>query len=104
MAATTGMLILGKISMGMRNVVKTPSSRISRASTTNVYGRCRAILAIHMAATPDEVIFEVIGRRLWTDSHPIDGTCADDCSSVRIAFQLKRDRLRHGSVPRTHRH
>jgi hypothetical protein len=94
------LLILGKISMGMRNVEKTPSSRIRSASTPNVYGRCKAILAIHMARTPPSL--SVVA--LWTDRHAIDGKCADDCSSLRIAFQLKRDPLRHGSFPRPHRH
>src|SRR3984893_13508223 len=47
--ATTGMLMLGKMSVGVRAIVNGPTIRISRARTTNVYGRRRATRTIHIA-------------------------------------------------------
>ena len=42
------MLMFGKMSVGVRAIVSGPIPRISRASTTNVYGRFRATRTIHM--------------------------------------------------------
>src|SRR5919109_2892185 len=46
---TTGMLIFGKISVGVRTIASTPMTRMRMASTTNVYGLRNASLTIHMA-------------------------------------------------------
>src|SRR5204862_106159 len=46
--AITGMLMLGKMSVGVRRTIAGLASRISSATTTKVYGRCRATLTIHM--------------------------------------------------------
>src|SRR5258708_9126452 len=43
------MSMLGKMSVGVRAIVSGPTIRISRASTTNVYGRLSAMRTIHMA-------------------------------------------------------
>src|ERR1039457_919056 len=48
MAAMTGMLMLGKISFAVRRIANTPINRIKIARTMNVYGRCSAILTIHI--------------------------------------------------------
>src|SRR4029077_21004976 len=45
---TTGMLILGKMSVGVRTIASAPMMRISMANTTKVYGRCNASLTIHI--------------------------------------------------------
>src|ERR1700730_13408294 len=52
MAAITGMLILGKMSIGMRRIVNTPSSSISSASTMKVWGRWSATCTIRMEVSP----------------------------------------------------
>src|SRR4051812_19515842 len=44
---TTGMLMLGKMSVGVRRIVSGPTNRIRIARTTNVYGRLSAIRTIH---------------------------------------------------------
>ena len=45
---TTGMLIVGKMSVAIRVIVTIPSSTIRMATTVNVYGRLRAKRTIHM--------------------------------------------------------
>jgi hypothetical protein len=47
--AITGMLMVGKISVGVRAMTTGLTMRIRRARTMKVYGRSRAILTIHMA-------------------------------------------------------
>src|ERR1700677_5084912 len=41
-----GMLMLGKISTGMRSAASVPRINIKNAATTNVYGRASAILTM----------------------------------------------------------
>src|SRR6267143_3241394 len=48
MTVTTGMLMRGKMSMGMVTMDSPPMTAINMASTTNVYGRRRASPTIHM--------------------------------------------------------
>src|SRR5882724_6756376 len=45
------MLMLGKMSTGVRAIAKGPTIKMSRASTTNVYGRRSAIRTIHIDST-----------------------------------------------------
>src|SRR5271166_3470448 len=45
---TTGILILGKMSVGVRRITTGAAMRINSARTINVYGRLRATLTIHM--------------------------------------------------------
>src|ERR1700676_654123 len=45
---TTGMLMFGKMSVGVRKIASVPRIKIRIASTTNVYGRLSATLTIHM--------------------------------------------------------
>ena len=45
---TTGMSMTGKTSVGVRLIVVTPSSMMTRAITINVYFRLSASLTIHM--------------------------------------------------------
>src|SRR6266446_279876 len=52
MAATTGMLISGYMSVGIRKIVITPISTMSIASTTKVYGLRRARRTIHIGDAP----------------------------------------------------
>src|SRR6266851_1478695 len=51
MTVITGMFTSGKMSTGMRAIVTTPSTRMSNATTTNVYGRRSASRTIHMRLT-----------------------------------------------------
>src|ERR1700733_8859106 len=44
----TGMSILGKMSVGVRRMTAGLNNRMRMARTTNVYGRLRASLTIHM--------------------------------------------------------
>src|SRR6267154_100852 len=48
MMLTTGMLMFGKMSVGVRKIESVPRIKIRMASTTNVYGRLNATLTIHM--------------------------------------------------------
>src|ERR1700683_5678355 len=45
---TTGILMLGKMSVGVRVITTGAAMRINSARTINVFGRLRAILTIHM--------------------------------------------------------
>src|SRR6266852_8507146 len=45
---TTGMLMFGKMSVGVRKMDSVPRIKIRIASTTNVYGRFSATLTIHI--------------------------------------------------------
>src|SRR5262245_57035203 len=45
---TTGMLMFGKISVGVRSAASAPMIRIKIANTTNVYGRLSASRTIHI--------------------------------------------------------
>ena len=51
------MSMSGKMSVGIRRIVKTPTSTISIAITTKVYGRRSASRTIHMrfGGPPDQV-------------------------------------------------
>src|SRR2546430_6529721 len=48
MTLTTGMLIAGKMSIGMETTETIPSTAINSARTTNVYGRRSASRTIHI--------------------------------------------------------
>ncbi len=48
MTLTTGMLIYGKMSIGMETIETTPRTAISSARTTKVYGRRSASRTIHI--------------------------------------------------------
>jgi|SRR5260370_19460887 hypothetical protein len=48
MMLTTGMLMFGKISVGVRTIASIPIMRISMAITTKVYGRRNASRTIHI--------------------------------------------------------
>src|SRR5260370_39128502 len=45
---TTGMLMFGKMSFGVRKMDSVPRIKIRIASTTNVYGRFSSTLTIHI--------------------------------------------------------
>src|ERR1700719_1521741 len=47
-AATTGIPMLGKLSVGVRQIANMPSSMITMARTMKVYGRLSASLTIHI--------------------------------------------------------
>jgi hypothetical protein len=48
---TTGMLMAGKMSTGVRTIDSPPRSAITIASTMNVYGRRSASLTIHTSGS-----------------------------------------------------
>src|SRR5437899_12119229 len=52
MMLITGMLIFGKISVGVRTIASPPMIRMRMAITTIVYGRRNASRTIHMGLTP----------------------------------------------------
>ena len=52
--ATTGILIFGKISVGVRMIMTGLASRISSARTIKVYGRLSATLTIHILRLPSD--------------------------------------------------
>src|SRR5579864_3033479 len=64
MMLTTGMLILGKMSVGVRKISRTPIARMRMAMTTNVYGRRNASRTIHIESLPAVSYFVDIFCRL----------------------------------------
>src|SRR5258706_14704297 len=50
--AITGILMLGKISVGVRKIMIGLRTRMSTARTMKVYGRSRATRTIHITRTP----------------------------------------------------
>src|SRR5262245_49524988 len=60
--ATTGILIFGKISVGVRWIITGLISRINSARTINVYGRLRATLTIHILLSPRDYLAERSAR------------------------------------------
>jgi hypothetical protein len=60
---TTGMLMFGKMSVGVRRAAVVPKIRINSAMTTNVYGRRRASRTIPIIAVPSRNEFFRIVRR-----------------------------------------
>ena len=66
MTAAIGILMLGKISVGMRRIEKTPRNTISAASMMKVYGRCSATLTIHIVYSGRCLASEgAMGQREW---------------------------------------
>src|SRR5882762_428008 len=51
MTLTTGMLMDGKISVGVRSRINGVNNNSSRAATTNVYGRRKARRTIHISVS-----------------------------------------------------
>src|ERR1700691_6472925 len=51
-AVVNGILIFGKMSVGVRKIITALRIRMSKARTMNVYGRSSAIRTIHISATP----------------------------------------------------
>src|SRR5271154_6806181 len=56
---TTGILISGKMSVGMDTMADTPSTRMSAANTKNVCGNFSAKRTIPMTYTSNEVAFTI---------------------------------------------
>src|SRR5258708_2005040 len=64
MMLTTGMLMFGKMSVGVRKIEIVPRIKIRIASTTNVYGRFSATLTIHIVHAPNSsTSFSCFGTR-----------------------------------------
>src|ERR1700678_321236 len=55
--AITGMLMLGKMSVGVRRITTGLKIRIKRASTIKVYGRSNATRTIHICSCPQFATF-----------------------------------------------
>src|SRR5579863_2354002 len=63
----TGMLMLGKMSVGVRNSTNGVSSTITSANTINVYGRFRAKRTIHI------LVFEFLQPgKTWVPDLPVE--------------------------------
>src|ERR1700730_16364258 len=56
MTLMTGISMFGKMSVGIVTIDRSPSTAISSATTTNVYGRRRASRTIHMTVVPEATI------------------------------------------------
>src|SRR6267143_1853038 len=99
MMLTTGMLMFGKMSVGVRKIESVPRIKIRIASTMNVYGRFSATLTIHMIHAPQSF------RPAWPDCiNQIDPTvCASESwhpESRSIARLLEARRpFRTGQSP-----
>src|SRR5579862_23835 len=52
MTLMTGMSMFGKMSVGVCWIIAKPRITISKATTTNVYGRLSASLTIHISSSP----------------------------------------------------
>src|SRR2546429_5277266 len=74
MTLTTGMLIAGKMSIGMERIETTPRTGINSARTTKVYGRRSASRTIHICVR--------FGRVEGEKGHDLgcwpDGPCGRD--------------------------
>src|SRR6267143_158519 len=56
MMLTTGVLMFGKMSVGVRKIESVPRIKMRIANTTNVYGRFSATLTIHMIGYPQSSV------------------------------------------------
>src|SRR5207244_9084192 len=61
----TGMLMLGKISVGVRTIASPPMIKMSMDTTTNVYGRRNASRTIHIESVPS---LSLLACRTWQRS------------------------------------
>src|ERR1700736_5241283 len=72
---TTGMLIFGKMSVGVRSAASVPRIKIRIAITTNVYGRLKASFTIHICIPLPCYTFCVFGfasfRRIFLLRNPL---------------------------------
>src|SRR5262245_62625315 len=82
MTETTGMLMLGKMSVGVRAIVSAPRMPIRSASTVKVYGRRSARRTIHMLARVSQPVGQpVVRARRWRHElrpHGIAHALTDD--------------------------
>src|ERR1700730_11240035 len=63
--ATTGILMLGKMSVGVRQIANMPRSMIAMARTMKVYGRLSASLTIHIGRfSPEDLANDATALRL----------------------------------------
>src|SRR6266481_2539157 len=65
MMLTTGMLMFGKMSVGVRKIDNVPRIKIRIASTTNVYGRFNATLTIHIVHAPNPRLVFLASETRW---------------------------------------
>ncbi len=61
MMLTTGMLIFGKMSVGVRKIASVPMIRMRMAITTIVYGRRNASRTIHIGSLPKQLALPAWG-------------------------------------------
>src|SRR5262249_40839166 len=78
MTETTGMLMSGKISVGVRAIVSAPRMPMRSASTVKVYGRRRARRTIHMLARALQPAIRARRRRHELGPDGIAHVLADD--------------------------
>src|SRR5580698_2908638 len=71
MTLMTGISMFGKMSVGIVTIDRSPSTAISSATTTNVYGRRRASRTVHMAV-PEATIAP---RPVVEDHRENSGSC-----------------------------
>src|ERR1700750_1113681 len=65
----TGTPMLGKMSVGVLSAASGPTIRISNASTTKVYGRCKATRTIQSIRTPSPGGREAFGLKVFLGQH-----------------------------------
>src|SRR5580692_3936621 len=86
-----GMLMPGKISTGMRSAASVPMRRMSRAATTNVYGRLSAMRTMASMGAPENHCLVGGGRQRRRGGRMIGGILgrqATDGGPVKLLAAL----------------
>src|ERR1700674_3220090 len=81
MMLITGILIFGKMSVGVRTIESGPSMRINMARTTKVYGLCSASRTIHMIHSIAPAPSEGSRNKTCAMKHPVLHRRMDDRQS-----------------------
>src|ERR1700681_3141959 len=89
MTLMTGISMFGKMSVGIVTIDRSPSTAISSATTTNVYGRRRASRTIHMTVPEATVAPRPVVEDHWENARSCGTTV---CTSTQVcAREAQRD-------------
>src|SRR5882724_2218579 len=96
MTLITGMSLLGKMSVGVVMIAKTPNSSIRAARTMKVYGLSSASLTIHIGSLPQAVQFRgclTTGDHTFRQSpkHGNNFRCASSIMDASFMVCTQRD-------------
>src|SRR5882724_11531917 len=99
MTLTTGMSILGKMSVGVRTIVSAPRIKIRIANTAIVYGRLSASLTIHIRYI--SIFPSDAGRTAFTKStlRPVRWSLGIQCRDQLLGCWWHGDRSRQHNFP-----